>query len=379
MVLEPPMKQQSIGTAVLVLVMAVMLAGCSPLEQYDLDQRQIASDGRIELPEAGIALAFPDDWMLEARPTTRNVGLASVLDPEARDMLVPVVAAVPGHRHDHCVVVDFAPLVQARPDWSTLDDVVAGFAAMLGSDPRWLGLDSTIIDLPLGRAGRILRDRAGEAESVSTYVFTQVDAWLYLECVAHSVPSEDWRSIAETFEFLPAAEASTLDGSVAHRSPAVEGPPTPTPVADAAVFIDAMCTAFDELLTAVGNPDTGEGSELSRTLEDAIVRGDTALVDTTTEAMLGHLQAARSAAMRAASFPSAAAGMSEFDDFLVIVADGVVAERDAAPDGLDAAIAAANRDWARAYETWRGWITEIGPLWNEVAGDMPIPCPSPRG
>lgn len=206
MVGEPPMKQQSIGMAVLVLAMTVSTSGCSLLEGLDLDQRQIASDGRVTMPEHGFAVSFPTDWTLEARPTSRSVGLASLVDPESQDMLVPVAAAVPGHRHDHCVVVDFAPLVQARSDWATLDDVVAGFEAMLRSDPLWVGLDSTIIDLPVGRAGRILRDRAGESESVHTYVFTRADAWFYLECVVHSGPSGDWRAIAETFEFLPAEE-----------------------------------------------------------------------------------------------------------------------------------------------------------------------------
>ena len=155
--------------------------------------------------------------------------------------------------------------------------------------------------------------------------------------------------------------------------------PTPTPEADGTVFVDAVCTAVEQLWTAVGNPDTGEGSTLSRTLEDAIAHGDTALVDTTTEAMLRHLRAARSAAARAASYPPAAVGMSAFDDFVVIVADSVLAERDAAADGLEAARVAANREAVRAYESWRTWINESGPIWSEVAGDMPIPCPPLRG
>lgn len=209
------MKQRSIRIAVLALATAVSLAGCSLPQRSDPGQLQMAPDGRVVLPDPGIALAFPDGWLLEARPTADSVGLTSVLDPESRAMLVPVVAAAPGHRHDRCVVVDIALLVQTRSDWSTLDDVVDGFRAVLRSDSRWIGLDTAFIDLPAGRVGRILRDRVGEAESVSTYVFTRADTWFFLECVAHSAPSEDWRSIAETFEFLPAVEASTLDGAVA--------------------------------------------------------------------------------------------------------------------------------------------------------------------
>lgn len=360
------MDRPSMGTALLALAATVSLGGCSMLGQLASYQQLTPIDGRIELPEAGIALAFPNGWQLEPRPTSSGVGLASTLDPEWQAQLVPLVAALPGHRHDRCAVVDATAVVQAWSERPTLDEVVGLFEASLGTDRRWGELESDFVELPAGRVGRILRDRVGESESASIWVFSRADAWFYLECVTHSRLSEDWRSIAQTFEFLPAAEAPTPD-----TAPAAEEDPE--------VFVDAMCSAFDELLLAVGNPDTGEGSDLSLALDDAIARGDEALVATTSEAMLGHLDTARSVAARAATFPSAAAGIRAFDDFLVIVADSVVAKRDAAPAGLEAANDAANREWARAYESWRGWLTELGPVWDETAGDLPMPCPSARG
>jgi len=151
-----------------------------------------------------------------------------------------------------------------------------------------------------------------------------------------------------------------------------------SPAAGSPLLVDAMCTAVDELFTAVGNPDTGEASPLSRALEDAIVAGDTALIDTTTTAILAHLEASRAAAARAAAYPPAAAGVSAFDEFLTIVAEGVVAKRDAASDGLEASRAAAQGTWDRAVGPWRAWLTELGPVWFEIAGDTPMPCPSPR-
>ncbi len=252
------MNRQSIGTTLLVLVASVSLTGCSLLGQLEAAQELPALDGRVELPEAGIAVTFPDDWLLDTRRIDDVVGLASAFDPESQAMLAPVVAAVPGHRHDRCVVVDATPMVQARWGRPALAEVVAELEALLGSDPHWVDLDAALIDLPAGRAGRILRKRLGESEAVSTYVFTQADAWFYLECVAHSDSAGNWRSIAKTFEFLPVAD----------------GLPTPTPEAQA--FLDSMCTAFDELLMAVGDPDTGEGSELSLALDNAIARGDEA-------------------------------------------------------------------------------------------------------
>ena len=359
------MNRRSMGTALVTLATAVSLMGCSVLGQLASYEQSTPMDGRVELHEPGIALAFPDGWQLETRPTGSRVGLASSLEPEWRALLLPVVAALPGHRHDRCAVVDATPMVLAWSAVPVLDEVVGVFEASLDADPRWDGLESAFVDLPAGRVGHILRDRVNESETASVWVFTQADAWFYLECVTHSRLSEDWRSIAQTFQFLPAAEAPRPDMAS-------------LPEEDAEVFVDAMCTAFDELLLAVGNPDTGQGSELSRTLEDAIARGDLVLVATTTQAMLGHLQTARSEAQRAVVLAAAAPGIAAFDGFLAIVADTVNAKRDAAPGGLDAANEAADREAARGYEAWRGWLTELGPVWNEVAGDMPMPCPSPR-
>jgi hypothetical protein len=107
--------------------------------------------------------------------------------------------------HDWCVVVDFTRLVRSDPDWTSLDDVIAGFMLLMEEDSRWESLESTLMDLPVGRTGRIVRSVRGEARRVSTYYFTDSDAWFYLECV--SGPSSGrWRSIAKTFEFLPAED-----------------------------------------------------------------------------------------------------------------------------------------------------------------------------
>jgi hypothetical protein len=159
------------------------------------------SGGRVEVVESRIALTFPDDWTVEAMLVAGSAS-TSFLDPKMSDLLTTVISAVPPTMHDRCVVVDLAALVHAEPDWVALDDVVDGFRLALGADPRWVGLKSTYLELSAGRTGRIQRALDGEAESVSTYFFTQDDAWFFLECVSHTVPPEDGRSIAETFEFL---------------------------------------------------------------------------------------------------------------------------------------------------------------------------------
>ena len=197
------------GTALLALAAAMSLLGCGLLEQPASDQRATPADARFESPDAGIALTFPDGWLLEPTPSIDLTGVASSLDPESRAMLAPVAAAVPAHRHDRCLVVDASAMVRSWSDRPELADVVDAFEASLRADRRWAGLESTLVDLPGGSAGRILRDRVGESESASIWILTQADAWFYLECITHSRLSEDWRSIARTFEFLPATEAAT--------------------------------------------------------------------------------------------------------------------------------------------------------------------------
>jgi len=116
---------------------------------------------------------------------------------------VPVVAAAPGHRHDRCVVSDITSLVDARPDWSTIDDVAAAYEQEFAAAGRWVGLESRIVDLAAGRSGHIMRAVKHESESVSSWFFSNTDAWFLLECVNHTALDKDWRSIAKTFVFLP--------------------------------------------------------------------------------------------------------------------------------------------------------------------------------
>jgi hypothetical protein len=182
---------------------AALLAAMERIDAATKSDGSTLGGQRVEVPEAGIALTFPDDWAIEEVTAAGNEGTTSVLDPEMSGLLTTVVAAVPPTMHDRCVVVDFTLLVRSNPDWTSLDDVIAGFLLLMEDDPRWVGLESTFMDLPAGRTGRILRAVDSEAEFVSTYYFTDSDAWFYLECVSHEIPRADWLSIADTFEFPP--------------------------------------------------------------------------------------------------------------------------------------------------------------------------------
>ena len=191
--------------AFLASCLLVSALGCEYLP-YLSNAGPVIEGGRVERPAEGFAVAFPDDWTIREVSPEGNEGPTSALHPEMSSLLSAVVAGTPPTMHDRCVVVDLTQLVCSRLDWASLDDVVAGFMLLLRSDPRWVGLESTFMDLRAGRTGRILRAVDSEAEYVSTYYFTDSDAWFYLECVSPDPSLERWLSIAESFEFLPADE-----------------------------------------------------------------------------------------------------------------------------------------------------------------------------
>ncbi len=195
------MRPATTGIAV-VIILVMVLMSCSLEQRSDRAQITVDPAGRVESVEIGIALTFPEDWQVEAWPASSTEPLTSIREPDLRELIIPVVAAVPPTRHDRCVLVDLGPLVEAQAGWTTLEEVVGGLRQLLEADGRWVAFGSTVVDLPAGPTGRIQRVRDGEAESVSSYVFTRAEAWFLLECVVHEVLTEDWRSIARTFEFL---------------------------------------------------------------------------------------------------------------------------------------------------------------------------------
>lgn len=198
------MKQQT--AVALVLATALTLSGCSLVGR---SRPSVATDGgagRVVLEDAGVAVTFPDDWQSESLPSTTGGGVAAVLGPDQRDLLIPVVSEVSPTMHDRCVVSDIGQFVLAHSEWRTLDDVLGGFEHLLAADPRWADLDVATLELAVGQTGRISRVVNGEAASVTTYVFARPDAWIMLECFSETIPTPDWSSIAATLEFLPAAE-----------------------------------------------------------------------------------------------------------------------------------------------------------------------------
>ena len=70
------------------------------------------------------------------------------------------------------------------------------------------------------------------------------------------------------------------------------------------------------MFRAVGNPDTGSGSELSTQLDEAVTRGDPVEANRLAEAIHAELEQGRQAAAAAAAWAPGAPAMSELNDVL---------------------------------------------------------------
>lgn len=99
----------------------------------------------------------------------------------------------------------------------------------------------------------------------------------------------------------------------------------------------AMCSAFDSMFQAIGNPDTGSGSELSKELDRAVERKDGAAANRLAALITTKLELGRQQAAAAASWPSAGPMMAQLDRVLGAFVVMIAAKRNIA-NGVPAAI-----------------------------------------
>jgi len=110
---------------------------------------------------------------------------------------------------------------------------------------------------------------------------------------------------------------------------------------------------MDELVLAIGNPDTGSKSEAWVAFSDALQSGNPTLIRSTADVVLEHLAAARAAIASAPATPSATPRVvpapspsevqwnfgQEWDAMLVAISEGVTSMRDGAISGSAAVVA----------------------------------------
>jgi hypothetical protein len=133
--------------------------------------------------------------------------------------------------------------------------------------------------------------------------------------------------------------------------------PSPSPMTFDTYAV-AFCSAWDSLFTAVGNPDTGSGSVLSKSLDEAVAAGDAATADRVAAEMTTKLEVARQQAAVAARWPTAATMLGHFDRVALAYEAMITAKKAAATQPQVNAQAAFEQAggvdaWTAMLETYR--------------------------
>lgn len=142
-------------------------------------------------------------------------------------------------------------------------------------------------------------------------------------------------------------------------------------------FRDAFCGAWSSLFRAVGNPDTGSGSELSLALDAAAKARDVAETTRLAGEIQAELEAGRAHARFGGGWPPAAAMMAQLDRFLAAYQAVVDAERRAVVEGRAdvAALGQQAFEQAGGLEAWQAMREAGGPVTSARPAGPPYQCP----
>jgi hypothetical protein len=202
----------------LVLASLLGISAAAPSLAQEEGPPEPGLGGRIELPDAGYALTVPDDWVAivpssaEIDVIIENLG---TIDPELATTVENALAGGVGFSllafgdidadsgfRENCNVIDGAS------DGASLAVIVESEAAAFADlgDRLASGPDVTMLQLPSGEVARI--DYGLTYPTLETahaaYYFNDGATLHLLTCTNVERAEDDWLSIAETFETLPA-------------------------------------------------------------------------------------------------------------------------------------------------------------------------------
>lgn len=157
------------------------------------------------------------------------------------------------------------------------------------------------------------------------------------------------------------------------------GTASPAPKPAAATFGEfrtGYCSAWESIFLAVGNPDTGSGSELSDALDKAIADGNPVTVELAARQIRDELDTGRRHVAFAAGWEPAAAPMAKMDHLFLAFEAMVETSRAAASEGPVVARkkAQAAFEAAGAIEAWTAILTPES--WTAVNAARPSGVPS---
>ena len=165
----------------------------------------VLAGGRVERPEDGFAVTFPDGWTVEEVAPSTDEWFDGA--DEAQALETVILWASDDGSDAECMVVDYASLASADPPWPSVDVATTWYLDRMADDPGYREPARTYETLPSGRTGHITAtDSDGWSGDAYYFRDAQGDAWMHLACWSPERPDDHWLSIAETFEFLPAEE-----------------------------------------------------------------------------------------------------------------------------------------------------------------------------
>lgn len=135
--------------------------------------------------------------------------------------------------------------------------------------------------------------------------------------------------------------------------------PSAAPPATYADYETAMCASFTSLIRAVGNPDAGTPSVMSKGLDDAVTAGDALGAERAAAAMLSELETGRQHAAAAARWQPAVPAMVQMDKLLVAFEALTTAKRAVAARVAGAVDPQKAFEQAGGVEAWTGVLTGI--------------------
>jgi hypothetical protein len=201
--------------AFLMSVSAVVATAQTSLPSPDI----VGVGGRVAVPEYGFALTFPDDWVwvrsssedFEAVMAQLGSLTSSEFVAEHEDGFRKVGPGMPLlggalNQGGGCGVVVLGSMELG------LDAATADLVARMEAQPDTFPAGTTVSDvaLPAGEAKRIDGRQVTEVVEAPTdfslYLATDGSRSYLIRCAAVSPPDDAWLFVAETFEFLPAAE-----------------------------------------------------------------------------------------------------------------------------------------------------------------------------
>jgi len=182
----------------MIMLLAACLLGISAGPAVVAQSPSLSPDAvplRVAVPEEGFAATYPEGWVVET-----IFGQSYVVSPD---------------RSARCLTtVEWFP--EPVDDPAAFLDELAAIYPVFSDDGPLPVIETSEIELPAGRAIRFIIDftldpEFDESDSESarydtTYILADGLRFLFFGCSAPERSDDDWLSIAETIEFLPAGE-----------------------------------------------------------------------------------------------------------------------------------------------------------------------------